>query len=101
MSASDAKAVATAMNLRYCICQKVDDVYTDIVTEANQDEATGLKSALQQHFVDVQESDRKLRRGEQMQFCATKQQALVILSGTKNVRVIFASTCAVLVGWKI
>ena len=57
LSASDAKAVARAMNLPYCICQKIDDVYTDIVTEANQDEATGLKSALQQHFVDVQKYD--------------------------------------------
>ena len=68
MSVSDVKAVATAMNLRYCICQKIDDVYIDIVTEANQDEATGLKSALQQHFVDVQKYDRKVKRGEQMQF---------------------------------
>ena len=101
MPASDAKAVARAMNIRYCICQKIDDVYTDIVTEANQDEATGLKSALQQHFGDVQESVRKLKRGEQMQFCKALQQASVILSGTKNVRVILASTCAVLVGRKI
>ena len=84
LSASDAKAVATAMNLRYCICQKIDDVYTDIVTEANQDEATGLKSALQQHFVDVQKYDRKLKRGEQMQFRMAAQQAPVILSVTET-----------------